>query len=203
MQAKSRHYESTELSADSVESHPCLPYVFAVSTYQVDQDPTQSTEACPEYSRRGRCKLHRVTPGEAAACTTLDAIEGEAILDAKWTLASSTCGAHGYGMLGIADATGYLSLYQLGEDLALTKNAAWRMNDEKALCLSLDWSDRTKTGASDASVIVSQSNGTLATVPSLHRAEPHGIETWHAHDYEAWIAAWDCWGDANVAWSGT
>lgn len=78
------------------------------------------------------------------------------------------------------------------------------MNNDEALCLSLDWSDRLQPNASDARMILSQSNGTLCMVPSLRTPGPvpQDYEVWHAHDYEAWITAWDCWSDGTIAWSG-
>lgn len=58
---------STELSADSIESHPRLPYVFAESTYQVDKadDGTPS----PAYTRRGCCRIRKAKPLENGKIT--------------------------------------------------------------------------------------------------------------------------------------
>lgn len=56
-EATSLYRESTELCADSIESHPYLSYIFAESTYQVDQE--KSDASSPLYSRRGRCRLRR------------------------------------------------------------------------------------------------------------------------------------------------
>lgn len=195
----SRYAASTELSADSVEAHPCLPYVFAVSTYQVDKDESERDAASPAYSRRGRCTLHHYDGDRAH---TLDTLHGAAILDAKWALASDAPTAMGYGVLGLADATGHVRLYKLRDTKRFAPLAAWPMNSDAALCLSLDVSDRTQPDASDARVLVSQSNGTLAMVPSMHTPQPEGLETWEAHGYEAWIAAWDAHSPGTVAWSG-
>lgn len=207
MAPPSLYSESTELSADSVESHPAIPYLFAVSTYQVDQDGQDENTDAPAYTRRGRCRLHQLESAHDPLTATLqDEVEGAAVLDAKWCLAQAEEGAYGYGVLGIADATGHLALHRLDKSAdrySLAPLATWQMNDEHALCLSLDWSDRTQRGATDAKLILSQSNGTLAMVPSMHTPTPAGQETWHAHDYEAWIAAWDCWSGGTVAWSGT
>ncbi|TFY79150.1 hypothetical protein EWM64_g4863 [Hericium alpestre] len=50
------------------------------------------------------------------------------------------------------------------------------------------------------SLVVSLSNGELA----LLRPDPaeglRVVETWHAHDFEPWIAAWDYW-DTNTVYS--
>jgi diphthamide biosynthesis protein 7 len=46
---------------------------------------------------------------------------------------------------------------------------------------------------------------TLAAHAALNAAfegRPRGLETWAAHGHEAWIAAWDCWSDGTVGWSG-
>lgn len=58
--APSLYQESTELCADSIESHPYLPYVFAESTYQVDQDKTTDAPS-PSYTRRGRAGCAELT----------------------------------------------------------------------------------------------------------------------------------------------
>lgn len=40
--------------------------------------------------------------------------------------------------------------------------------------------------------------------PSQHwEAKPVGLESWHAHDHEAWIAAFDTFSGGQVAWSGS
>jgi diphthamide biosynthesis protein 7 len=133
------------------------------------------------------------------------------------------------------------------------------MNTRRALVLSLDLSSR-KPGLAeaqeqhgDAKLLISQSDGSLAYLPSLSAAfeddgsagrqaeetpradsrvaaaaesddedddadeetlaahaalnaafagRPRGLETWAAHGHEAWIAAWDCWSDGTVGWSG-
>ena len=100
--APSLYKASTELSADSIEAHPALPYVFAESTYQVDKhdDGTDASEpSSPSYTRRGRCRLRHTElheDGNLGKCvrlpavhrspssTVLDMVEGAAILDAKW-----------------------------------------------------------------------------------------------------------------------
>ena len=49
---------------------------------------------------------------------------------------------------------------------------------------------------------MSQSDGNLAMVPSMDASTPRGMETWEAHGYEAWIAAWDAFQPGTIAWSG-
>lgn len=87
-----------------------------------------------------------------------------------------------------------------------------QINSNKSLCLSLDWSDRNQTTSSpqNTKAIISQSDGTLAHIYDLEAAsrqsegqQQTGIETWKAHDYEAWIAAFDSWSpNGQIVWSG-
>ena len=51
------------------------------------------------------------------------------------------------------------------------------------------------------SLIVSLSNGDLCLLNSFEGSNMGVAETWHAHDYEPWIAAWNYW-DPNVIYSG-
>lgn len=90
-----------------------------------------------------------------------------------------------------------------------------QVNANNSLCLSLDWSDRNDSASSrlKTKAIISQSDGTLAHVYDLEAAaagstqsegmlQP-GIETWKAHNYEAWIAAFDSWSpNGQIVWSG-
>ena len=51
------------------------------------------------------------------------------------------------------------------------------------------------------SLIVSLSNGYLCLLNPIEGSNMRVAETWHAHDYEPWIAAWNYW-DPNVIYSG-
>jgi hypothetical protein len=51
------------------------------------------------------------------------------------------------------------------------------------------------------SLIVSLSNGDLCLLNPSEGSNMGVSETWHAHDYEPWIAAWNYW-DSNVIYSG-
>ncbi|KAF8922550.1 WD40-repeat-containing domain protein [Mucidula mucida] len=70
------------------------------------------------------------------------------------------------------------------------------------LCLSLDWSNRRDSGTSLGSLVVSLSNGSLCILRPDATSSALTVETtWHAHDYEPWIAACNYW-DNNVVFSG-
>ena len=96
--------------------------------------------------------------------------------------------------------------------------------ESDTLVLSLDWSDRRNSisytsspghasphnvrGAhtclhrSLGSLVVSLSNGSLSLLRENDSHELVVQETWHAHDYEPWIAAWNYW-DPNIVYSGS
>lgn len=84
------------------------------------------------------------------------------------------------------------------------------------LCLSLDWSNRrhpdryslpvyllnlTLCDSGLGSMIVSKSDGSLSLLRPSESSSLIVCDTWHAHDYEPWIAAWDYW-NTNLIYSG-
>ena len=52
------------------------------------------------------------------------------------------------------------------------------------------------------SVVVSLSNGKLALLKPENATGLSVTDTWIAHEYEPWVAAWNYW-DTNVIYSGT
>lgn len=92
--------------------------------------------------------------------------------------------------------------------------------DDSTLCLSLDWSTRRHSTPeyvyanaahvvgdpdhvfmhdSPASLVVSLSNGEICLLGGETQLEM--TSRWHAHDFEPWIAAFDCW-DPSTVWTG-
>lgn len=51
------------------------------------------------------------------------------------------------------------------------------------------------------SLVVSLSNGNLCLLTPTEGSSLGLTQTWHAHDFEPWIAAWNHW-DTNVIYSG-
>ncbi|CAO1628318.1 unnamed protein product [Parajaminaea phylloscopi] len=269
--------------ADSVEAHPFIDGLFALATYQVDQhevdaelknddtvetgesrDAESPSASSPPYSRKGLVRIYQADVDEHGLLSSSVVSESAmpAVLDTKWTLANVGPQGSSFlrGLLGVADAAGHVTIHGLQKDKALRPLADFTFNPHKALCLSLDWSDRrsqyppstasTRMGTEDASLIVSQSDGKLAWLPSIAAAmandpsrlprqapdtvgsdddasglvdasssssddesdpqavqqtwenKPIGLETWHAHDHEAWIAAFDAFSDGKICWSG-
>ena len=146
-------------------------------------------------SSNGQTSLLRTSleTDKSFGCTLLSDLQVEihtpAILDTKWSLASlpdvAAQGSSSRGILGVADATGHLSLHGLrGDSTALHPIASWPLNPTKALCLSLDWSDRkahypsscaeasvSREPISDSSVVVSQSDGSNRITARQHGSE--------------------------------
>lgn len=118
--------------------------------------------------------------------------------------------------LGVVLANSTLSLYTYDKTHdhkgRLCDCVHIQINSNNSLCLSLDWSDRNQPTSSptNTKAIISQSDGTLANIFDLEAASSSqgtgvtaGIETWKAHDYEAWIAAFDSWSpNGQIIWSG-
>ncbi|GAC96222.1 hypothetical protein PHSY_003802 [Pseudozyma hubeiensis SY62] len=245
-----------------------------------DSDRVASTSTSPAYTRRGTCSLYYAhKPSEESTggveCAKVDTIETPAILDMKWSLSKPDDGIR--RILGVANAKGQVTVHRLRSDSYKTSSKATlsplgelHFNDRNVLCLSLDFSDRKGGHAggydmsnltADTAMIVSQSDGSLAYLPSLEAAlsstitmvddiateiaqtsihnrtdegneddddewdrtsederlaslqtahstlnssypsKPRGLVTWAAHDFEAWIAAFDCFNPTTV-WSG-
>lgn len=238
----------------------------------------EATSISPAYTRRGTLSMYYASSIEGKVqCEKVDTIETPAILDMKWSLTKTGDGPDARRILGVANAKGQLTLHRLQNSSSgrtslskLSILGELQFNNRNALCLSLDFSDRAGGHAggydlanltADTSVIVSQSDGSLAYLPSLETAlssmtvdveditsdlastsvhkntsdenadedndwdrtsederlaslqhthsrlnssftrKPRGLTTWAAHDFEAWIAGFDCFNPTSV-WSG-
>ncbi len=72
--------------------------------------------------------------------------------------------------------------------------------DNTDLCLSLDWSERCSSG-SDRQLVTSSSKGYLSVL-QLSETELKLITKWKAHEFEAWIVAYDYWQSGRIIYSG-
>ncbi|KAG0224392.1 Diphthine methyltransferase [Actinomortierella wolfii] len=109
---------------------------------------------------------------------------------------------NGHPTLGVADASGDLSLYQFkSDDSELTLVTKYSTNDNRALALSLDWSNRVNASA-DPQIAVSMSSGDVQVL----KLDPTSSEltceiSWHPHELEAWIVGWN-YHDTNILYTG-
>ncbi|KAJ7092733.1 WD40-repeat-containing domain protein [Mycena epipterygia] len=191
---------NTVFPADSVEfcPHPAAQDVLVCGTYNLEKNEG------PMQKRRGQCLVFKVepSPSPASAVATprqIQAIDLPAVLDMKWCHRTFSATP----LLGVADSEGNISLHEWRElESQLESHSSISCAPSDVLCLSLDWSTR-RDHSGVGSLIVSLSNGSLCLL-SPSQGSPSGlsiIDTWHAHDYEPWIAAWDYW-DACVILSG-
>ncbi|VDB84488.1 unnamed protein product [Peniophora sp. CBMAI 1063] len=211
----------TVLPADAVEfcPHPAATDIFAVGTYKLDDPPAKSdsstgvgtpsiltpaSEEPPAISsgttqtRHGKCLFFRVNGEADGAFEPLSDFSLPAVLDMKWLHTTEDR----QPVLAIADSECNITLAEWNIEVSQVEaRTSVVCGSSNVLCLSIDWNNRRDPTSSMASLIVSLSNGKLA----LLRPDPvNGLsveEAWHAHDYEPWAAAWECW-DHNLVYSG-
>ncbi|ODN76820.1 hypothetical protein L202_05420 [Cryptococcus amylolentus CBS 6039] len=214
--ATSLAYVDTVYSADSIEFCPFQGFqdLFVCGTYQIikpeeleqpkaseenkDEEESDSDEEefVPQSTqRKGRLLLFQID--QDCQPNELQRIETPAILDSKWSPHVRTGGGP---RLAVADAKGHIALYELNPDTKrLEEVQTIDVEDETRLCLSLDFSYRLEPSV-EPSIIASISNGSLSHLTPT----PTGYEvssSWHAHDFEPWITAFDLQ-DVNTVWSG-
>ncbi|CAO3642336.1 unnamed protein product [Cunninghamella blakesleeana] len=201
----------TSYSADSTEFCPFKnnSKYLACGTYQLTEEKNENNARI----RKGKLYLFDINSDQLKEeqqqpLIPKQVIETPAILDMKWchTLIDNS------QVLGVADSIGGLTLYALLEndtDSQFVKKQHIQVSEDNSnLCLSLDWStrrqyynndDQNKTSDLSVQCIISHSNGDLSL---LTKNETDFMKTsWHAHDLEAWIAAFDYW-DMNIIYSG-
>ncbi|KAI8344251.1 WD40-repeat-containing domain protein [Chlamydoabsidia padenii] len=200
-QAKSLASFDTGYSADSTEFCPFQDHhqYLACGTYQLTDEKNDNDARV----RKGKLYLFNLnTLEKGTPLLQKQTIDTPAILDMKWCHSL----IDGEQVLGVADSIGGLTFYALEDNQdddgasLIQKQHIQVSEDMTNLCLSLDWSTRRFPTATSAQCIVSHSNGDL-TLLSQNDAEWQTTSTWHAHDLEAWIAAFDYW-DPNRIYSG-
>jgi len=203
----------TEYTAASVEWCPLegCRHLLACGAYQLRKPEDQRADPESESGldidepqvRLGRLYLYSFYE-DSPACPLLEIQRRDtsAILDMKWCHIPVA----GRALLAVADAGGSIELLCLvGSENAYTLQPVSSCALEKqCLALSLDWSTGKTERASDQplKIISSDSKG------QLHLLEVNGagpalqeVVTWHAHHFEAWIAAFNYW-QTEIVYSG-
>ncbi|PPQ80813.1 hypothetical protein CVT25_001938 [Psilocybe cyanescens] len=176
--------------ADSLEFCPADDFqdIFVCGTYKLLDEPAQASNydlngsSKTPQTRRGQCLVFQVAPDSS----------GEVSLSHTLNRAAP--------ILGISDSEGNVTLHTWREQ-SFSKIASIQCASEDTLCLSMDWSDRRTIGTSLGNLVVSLSNGNLCLLSPVEGSSIAVTETWHAHDYEPWIAAWNYY-DTNIIYSG-
>lgn len=112
----------------------------------------------------------------------------------------------GHALLGVANAGGSIELLRLvGSETAYTLElVSCFALERQCLALSLDWSTRKTEWASDQplKIISSDSKGQLHLL-EVNEAGTRlqDLASWHAHQFEAWIAAFNYW-QTEIVYSG-
>ncbi|TFY71817.1 hypothetical protein EVG20_g1211 [Dentipellis fragilis] len=213
--------------ADSTEfcPHPDATDIFVCGTYKLEQplsnvaeDTEDETSLAARQSspqkRTGRCLVFQVDSPEdlhlyvtsrtpdlllTPECSSqIQAIDMPAILDMKWCHTTQDRRP----LLAIANAEGEVTLHEWDKDQKLLQQTgSIRCAPPDVLCLSLDWSNRRFPTSTMGSLVVSLSNGEVALLEPNPETGLRLTDTWHAHDFEPWIAAWDYW-DPDSIFSG-
>lgn len=202
----------TEYSADSAEFCPISTYedYLAVGTYQLadpekaldtsnegDEAETDSLNAeAKDIPKKRLGRLYLKQKIDEKLCL-VQQIDMPAILDMKWCQHEIS----GTPVLAIANAVGQLLVYRLitaGEKLCLEYQCKFEIEDE-TLALSLDWSTG-KTVSENPLISVSDSKGKI-NILQLTNGELLLQKRFLAHDFEAWITAFDYW-DPNTVFTG-
>ncbi|XP_069691280.1 diphthine methyltransferase [Periplaneta americana] len=223
------HIWDTEYSADSVEWCPVTQYqnIFVCGTYQLaenklseiendesnisaNHETSGDTATSKSHNRLGRLYLFAIDSSKGL--NLLQSLEMPAILDTKWC----HCEINGKILLAVANAVGDVELYELctGRDNAsewhsckldlLCKHSIIQDVSSETLALSLDWSTaRNKIGDAgrDPAITVSDSTGHISVL-KLTDFSLEKTQYWKAHEFEAWITAFDYWNPSLVYTGG-
>jgi len=125
----------------------------------------------------------------------VETINTPAIFDLKWSYQKINY----TGYLGMADAVGNVTIYELSSsELEYNlKKVVSTENTTYELCCSLDWANRI---TNIPKIVVSRSNGYI----SLYEFGDNDLKQlnhWKAHSLEAWVASFDQW-NPNVLYTG-
>ncbi|TCD71525.1 hypothetical protein EIP91_008906 [Steccherinum ochraceum] len=165
----------------------------------VEQPETgQHSEKPVSQKRRGKILVLDVTDGDSGLQRKqVQEIELPAVLDLKWCHRQADVSP----VLAAADSEGGVTLFEYqGPEERLVQRQSIKCAEPEVLCLSIDWSNRRTATSGLGSLVVSMSDGNISVLKS-NGSELEVSQTWHAHDYEPWIAAWNYW-DTNVVFTG-
>lgn len=194
----------TEYSADSVEwcPHAPLQNFFVCGNYQLaavgEETPGVSNCSAAESKseRLGRILLFSI---EVDGLKLHQTIDTAAVLDLKWCHVK----INDEILLGVVNAAKTLEIYVFKNQTKSLERSAENIlktdDNNDLLLLSLDWSTG-KYANDQPNIVTSDSRGNI-NLFKVNENNLNLINTWHAHDFEAWIAAFYYW-DPNIIFSG-
>jgi diphthamide biosynthesis protein 7 len=209
--------------ADSVEfcPNPGFEEYFAVGNYELLPETGEKVgrvylySCCPQ--NPAQQNDDNSTSSASLGMFECSRVDTAATLDLKWAPpAPAGVATASAPLLAQACADGNVELYELrqdenapeeeedvvGGDDALARNVSLHHSTSfrvgsGSLCLSLSWSPRTD----ESLVAVTQANGSVAVLALDTGGELREVRTWNAHDYEAWICAYNAW-QPDVLYTG-
>lgn len=205
------HEFDTGFYADSVEWCPASGHqnILACGTYQLLENIPKEENPENIQIRLGRLFLFKTKKvGAKYDCVPIQDIDMPGILDMKWS-------NYGTGtLLGVANSVGEIILLTMtsspgeddlhdvvGGDVSLLFNDKISIRDDgdlKTLSLSLDWSNRLRENCASVKIAASDSKGRLSIVDVDTSRVSHSFP---AHDFEAWVCAFDCF-QPEIIYSG-
>lgn len=189
----------TKFPADTVEWCPVEPYrdVLACGTYALNKNESSAKSTY----RQGQILLLRI--GNGGELELLQQVCTSAVLDMKWLHVTDV--AETRVLLAVVDSTGYLQIYQLKDDgkriELVTKSKV--SDEESVMALSLDWSNRKDISEPvvNTNILVSDSAGQISQFTWGETGELTKDFTWPAHQFHAWIVAYD-YCNSRIFYSG-
>ncbi|GBP39868.1 Diphthine methyltransferase [Eumeta japonica] len=149
-----------------------------------------------QQKRVGRIYLFTIDES-TTELSPINALDTTGILDQKWCYHE----LNGHPALGCVTSDGYVQIYNLinERDAYKLKLSNQELVDEDVLALSLDWSTN-KYNSDNPKIVVSDSSGSVS-LWTISQNVLTKTGTWKAHDFEAWIAAFDYW-HPDIFYSG-
>jgi diphthamide biosynthesis protein 7 len=184
----------TKFNADSIEWCPVNPPYFACGTYQL----IEGTSTCNELkssennSRIGSILLFKFDSG-SKCLSEVQTISTAAVTDMKW------CNYNDVPLLGVTSSSGQLDLYSLVGNNNTYKLENLSMFDvcSPNLSLSLDWCKNTIP-----KITISDSGGYVSVLKLAENGNEVSLDQkWKAHNFDAWITAYDGW-NTHLVYSG-
>ena len=184
----------TKFSADSVEWCPTNPAYFVCGTYQLIEGTSTESElkSSENNSRIGSIILFKFDSTKKCL-SEVETISTAAVTDMKWY------NHNGQPLLGVTSSSGKFDLYSIVEsdDACNLVNLTSFDVCSPNLSLSLDWSREN-----EPKVTVSDSGGCVSVLKlAENSSEVSLVKKWKAHNFDAWITAYDRW-NTHIVYSG-
>ena len=186
----------TELYADSVEWCPLerCRYFFVGATYQLH---TAEKDGNSGSKRTGYLQLYEVKNSDSGfELQKHTRINTVGILDVKWCMQPNS---NEQPIFACVDSTGRVNVYELIPDEINLKHTISAAHDSPCIALSLSWSSDIMA-TSQPCIASSYSTGELQ-VSQLTPTTLTKVNTWKAHDFEAWICAFNHY-NPSIVYSG-